>query len=132
MPIITAWTVFFCAIFYMFLTLRVIRARGEAGVSLGDGGDAKLLRRMRGQANANEHMPLTLLALGLAELMGGEALVLVPLAILFTLSRVAHGVALGWLNHSRTLRFWGMFIGSLTTMTILGYLGFLALLASFS
>ena len=131
MPIITAWAVAVCGIFYMFQTLQVIRARGTAGVSIGDGGDKMLLRRIRGQGNAAEQMPLTLLALGMAELMGGATWILLPLAVVFTGARIAHGYAFGWLEHNRPLRFYGMLLSSLSSLGILGYLGILALLASF-
>ena len=131
MPIITAWAVAVCGIFYMFQTLQVSRARGTAGVSIGDGGDKMLLRRIRGQGNAAEQMPLTLLALGMAELMGGATWILLLLAVVFTGARIAHGYAFGWLEHNRPLRFYGMLLSSLSSLGILGYLGILALLASF-
>jgi len=130
MPIITAWAVAICGIFYMFQTLQVIRARGAEGVSIGDGGDELLLRRMRGQANAAEQMPMTLLALGMAELLGGNTWVLLPLAVIFTGARISHGYAFGWLTHNRPLRFYGMLLSSLSSLGIMGYLGILALMAS--
>ena len=122
MPIITAWTVLICVTFYMFLTLQVIKARRIFGVSVGDGGDQMLLRRMRGQANAAEQMPLTLLALLMAEMMGGATVVLIILAATFTASRVAHGIAFGWLEHSFPLRFFGMLGSSMASLATLAYL----------
>jgi uncharacterized protein len=52
---------------FMFLSLRVIRARRDAKVGVGDGGDKILLRRMRVQANFAEYTPFTLLLMALAE-----------------------------------------------------------------
>ena len=82
---------------FFALTFRVIQARRSSGVSLGDGGDEILLRRIRGQANAAEQMPLTLLALLLAEMIGGSTLLLGLIALLFCAGRVAHGYRL-WLD----------------------------------
>lgn len=113
MPIITAWTVLVCGAFYLLQTVQVIRARRSAGVSLGTGGDALLERRMRGQANAAEQMPLTLLALLCAELLGATPWALAPLAALFVGARIAHGYAFGWMEHSGPLRMFGM-AGTLT------------------
>lgn len=131
MPIITGWAALICATFYMFQTLQVIKARQKSGVSVGDGGDKLLIRRMRGQANAAEQMPLTLLALFLAEMLGGVAWILIPLAAVFTLARLSHGYAFGWLEHSFPLRFYGMLFSSISSLAILAYLAVLLIGASF-
>lgn len=52
---------------YILLALRVIAARRSARVSLGDGGDKDLARRMRVHANFAENAPFTLVLMGLAE-----------------------------------------------------------------
>ncbi|KMW56331.1 glutathione S-transfersae-related protein [Candidatus Rhodobacter oscarellae] len=130
MPLITAWAALICGTFFMFQTLQVIRARGSAGVSLGDGGDKLLMRRMRGQANAAEQMPLTLIAMGLAEMLGAPGWALLPLAAVFTVSRLAHGYAFGWLEHNRPLRFYGMAGSAFSTFCILILLGVMVLTRS--
>ena len=131
MFLITGWTALVCGTFFMFLTRQVINARGTSKVSVGDGGDEVLLRRIRGQANAAEQMPITLIVLGLAEGLGGSAWVLVPLAAIFTAGRISHGVAFGWLEKSLPLRFYGMLGSVLGTLGLLAYLGILLLMASF-
>ena len=121
MPLISAWSILFCAALFMFLTAQVIRARRASGVGLGDGGDKTLHRRIRGQANAAEQMPITLLALMMAELIGGASVGLFLAAALFLGGRLAHGICFGVLDHSQPLRFWGMLaslIGSLAIMVI--------------
>jgi len=119
MLVITAWTALICTTFFMFLTLQVIRARGASGISLGAGEDEILLRRMRGQANAAEQMPMTLIVPGLCEGLGCAWFVLVPLAALFTAGRIAYGIALGWMRYSRALRLYGMIASVTGTLSLL-------------
>ena len=52
---------------YIVLALCVIGLRRSARVTLGDGGDPGLRRRMRVHANFAEYAPFTLLLMGLAE-----------------------------------------------------------------
>jgi len=130
MPIITAWAALICGIFYLLQTVQTIKARRASGVSIGDGDDKILIRRMRGQANAIEQMPLALIALFLAETLGGSAWILAPFAAIFTVSRIAHGYAFGWLEHNAPLRMYGM-IGTLVgNLGILAYLAILVVAAS--
>ena len=49
------------------LIFQVIRFRRQ-GISLGDGGDPKMLRVIRGHANFAEHIPLALLLMLVMEL----------------------------------------------------------------
>jgi len=90
----------------LWLGWRVISARREAGVSLGDGGSEAVLRRMRAQANFIENAPLFLILLGGLELSGAIWWLLALLATLFVLARIAHGV--------------GMDGGSLTRWRVVG------------
>lgn len=132
MPIITAWTVAICGLFFMAMTFQVIGARRSSGVALGDGDNALLQRRMRGQANAAEQMPMTLLALGCAELLGGWPWLLVLLAAVCTAGRLAHGYGFGWLEHTPKLRFYGMVASVTGSFGIMGTLLVLLLSRSFS
>src|SRR5215213_5717431 len=54
----------------LWLGWRVITARRDAGVRLGDGGNEAVLRRMRAQANFIENAPFFLILLGGLELSG--------------------------------------------------------------
>jgi uncharacterized protein len=65
-----AITVLFVALlapFYILLALPVIGTRCASKVSLGDGGNASLMRRMRVHANFAENVPIAVILLGLAE-----------------------------------------------------------------
>ncbi|SLN49749.1 Inner membrane protein YecN [Roseivivax jejudonensis] len=79
---------------FIALSVRVIRARQGAGVSLGHGGDPGLEARIRAQGNCAEYAPLGILLLLLAELQGAPAIALHPLGLLLLAGRVAHGLAL--------------------------------------
>ena len=121
MPIITAIAAAICGILHYTLTVQVIRARRSEGVSLGDGGSTLLERRIRGQANASEQMPLALIALLCAELLAGPGVILGLSAAVFCLGRVLHGVAFGWMVHSK-LRIVGMALSLTGSAMILIYL----------
>lgn len=122
MPIITAWAVVICGLFFMAMTFQVIAARRSSGVALGDGDNAILQRRMRGQANAAEQMPLTLLALGCAELLESPTWLLGLFALVFVAGRLAHGYAFCWLEHTPKLRVYGMMASVTGSFGILGTL----------
>lgn len=104
------------------MTWQVIAARRASGVALGDGEDKILLRRMRGQANAAEQMPMTLMALLAAELIGGSTFLLGLFALIFCAGRAAHGYGFGWLEHSVPLRMYGMLASISGSALVLIYL----------
>jgi uncharacterized membrane protein YecN with MAPEG domain len=84
------------AVVNIWLGMRIGQVRHGLKVSVGDGGDERLVRRMRAQANFIEQAPLTVILFGLIEAVGGARLPwggawLAPLAALFILGRVAHG-----------------------------------------
>lgn len=66
------------------------RVRHRAGVSVGDGGDPRLIRAMRGQANFVEYVPLCLVQLGAMAAMGTPVWVLHVFGLALTAGRVLH------------------------------------------
>jgi len=88
--IVTLITGGLCGLLYLILSLRVVAVRRSAGVSLGDGGDAELLARIRAHANFAEYVPLCLILIAAIELsdqttppglwLAGLALVVVRIA----------------------------------------------------
>ncbi len=93
---------------FLALTVAVIRHRRRDGVVLGDGDDRSLTKKIRGQGNAAEQMPIALLLMALIEMQGGGGWVLGILAALFTIGRVMHGAYFALPGLSWRLRFWGM------------------------
>ncbi|SFC07192.1 MAPEG family protein [Tropicimonas isoalkanivorans] len=76
------------------LSLRVIQARRRLGISLGDGGEAELQRRVRSQANCAEYAPFGILLLALAELQGMAGALLHLFGAMLFLGRVVHAWSL--------------------------------------
>ena len=79
---------------FIILSARVIRARRGAKVSVGDGGDASLMRRMRVQANFAEYVPLALVLIGLVESMKVDWRLVHALGIALLIARIAHAAGM--------------------------------------
>ena len=107
------------AILHIWLAARVSRLRALHKVSIGDGGNEALVRRMRAHANYGENMPIVLILIGLIELAGGDPRILWAAGILFILARILHAFGMDRPNPSR-LRAIGM-IG--TTLVLVGLAG---------
>ena len=82
------------ALINLWLTFRVGQARRASGVSVGDGGDDRLIRRMRAQANFIENAPIVIALVGLIELAAGPSIWLEGAAALFVLARIAHPIGM--------------------------------------
>lgn len=91
-PIITALYAGIAGLIYLWLTLAVVRYRRSGGISLGDGDNPAMAKSIRGQGNAAEQMPILLILLGLAEMLGAPALALHIAGIAFILGRLLHGL----------------------------------------
>lgn len=108
---------------YIFLSFRVINVRVAQRLSVGDGGDQAMLRRMRVHANFAEYAPLALVVIGLAESLNTPALVLHLLGVLLLAGRLAHAYGMSAMPEKLQLRVAGMML----TFSALG-LGALACL----
>lgn len=64
--------------------------RRKHRIAIGDGGNKHLIRIMRGHANAVENMPITLLMLAMAALIGAPAIAVHILGLMFTIGRGLH------------------------------------------
>lgn len=106
------------ALLNLWLGARVGRVRGTHKISVGDGGNELLLRRMRAQANYVEYTPFFLILLALIELARGSSIWLWAVAIVFILGRIAH--AFGMDNDSKLRN-----VGIWTTLLVMvGLAGF--------
>jgi uncharacterized protein len=94
------------ALLFFVLSIRVVQARGK-GISLGDGGDATLLRRIRAHGNFAEYVPLILLMMAMLELSRYSIYVLHALGITLVVARLLHGYALSFTGRFKFGRFWG-------------------------
>lgn len=82
------------ALVLLVLSVLVVRERGRARVSLGDGGDDRLNRAIRAQANFAEYVPVALIVIALTEAMGAPEMAVHGLGLALLLGRVAHAVGL--------------------------------------
>nr|WP_206599107.1 MAPEG family protein [Sphingomonas turrisvirgatae] len=79
-----------CAIINFWLAIRTGMARRAANVSIGDGGDSRLISRMRAHANFVEYSPFVLILLVVIELAIGTHWWLWTAAALFVIGRILH------------------------------------------
>src|ERR1043165_2979942 len=120
--IITPFYAGLLAIIFFALSMRVVAVRGR--VSLGDGGDPTVLRRMRGHANFAEYVPLILLMMALLEFGHLPAWQLHFIGAALVISRVLHGIALSFTAKWR----FGRFYGAALTILLLVVCGVLCVL----
>lgn len=111
------------AIINIWLSLRIGKVRHAAGINHGDGGNDLLMRRMRAQSNFIENTPLALILIAAIEIAGKGGVWLAPVAGIFILGRVAHGLGMDNVksNPLRTL-------GAVATMLVLLGLAIVAVL----
>ena len=108
------------ALLHVWLASRVSRLRRQFKVSVGDGGNEALLRRIRAHANYGENMPIFVILLGLLELAGGDRRILWGLGIAFVLSRILHAFGMDQPSPSR-LRLIGMVASTLLIVGAAGW-----------
>jgi len=110
-------TALFAAVFgviHVLFTLRVGMYRVKNNISVGDGDDKELLKRIRGHGNFIETVPMALLLLLLNELNGLADTYLIILASTLLVARLLHYSALA-LGGPQIFRPIGM-IGTLLTI----------------
>lgn len=98
------------ALLLVFLSARVILRRRGAGISVGDGDDKDLRKRMRTQANCAEYAPLGLILLAMAELQGAPGWVVHLLGLMLLAGRLIHAYGFGVTPQVIPLRQLGMLL----------------------
>ncbi|APG62152.1 GST-like protein [Sphingorhabdus lutea] len=101
------------ALINIWLMVRCGQARGKASVSVGDGGDDLLTRRMRAHANFIESAPIVLILLGAMEMAFGTNNWLWATGIIFIIGRLAHPLGM---EGAMKLRMIGTVISMLTLL----------------
>ena len=74
----------------LWLGIRIGQVRTSEKVSVGDGGNEKVIRRMRAQANFVEYTPFVLILFALIELAIGPQTWLWVLALVYIVARISH------------------------------------------
>ena len=114
MKIIHLYTSLFI-LFYVYLSMRTIRARRSAKVALGHNDNPELLKAMRAHSNFSEYVPLSLFAIYLIERDGANPYFIHLLALSLLIGRIIHAYGISMQNENFKFRVTGM----LTTFTVL-------------
>lgn len=116
------------ALFYVVLSINVIRTRRREKIGLGSGGNRAVERAMRVHANFAEYVPLTLLLLLILEQSGGNILLLHGLFLVLLAGRFIHAWGVSQHNENFGFRVTGMamtFAVIITSSIIIGVMRFL-------
>ncbi|TPG51783.1 MAPEG family protein [Sphingomonas glacialis] len=104
------------AILNLWLAMRTGAIRRQTKISVGDGGNEALIRRMRAHANFIESAPFIVILIALIEFTTGTSLWLWVASALFLLARVAHPLGMDGVRIGREA-------GTLVTFALLLGLG---------
>lgn len=107
---ITAFYAALLALFFVFLSFRVIGWRRLKSVELGHGDDSQLLRRMRVHANFAEYVPFTLLLMAMAESMTAPRPLIHLAGLILVAGRFMHAYGLSQTPHILRYRVGGMML----------------------
>ncbi len=113
------------AIIAIWLSMRVGKVRRAEKISVGDGGNEFLIRRMRAHINFVESAPFVLILIAAIELAGRGGTWLSLLSGAFILGRIAHGIGMDGKGFAV-----GRAIGTIVTLLVLLVLAVIALLVS--
>lgn len=91
---ITLSAVAAAALINVWLSIRCGQVRTAEKVSVGDGGNDKLIRRMRAHSNFNENTPIVLVLIAALELAHMGSTPLAAVAGVFMAGRVLHGLGM--------------------------------------
>ena len=107
MPI-TALYAGLLTLLFVVLSVAVIRVRVGEKISVGDGDNSDLLRRIRVHANFAEYAPLALVLLGLAESLKTDPRLLHAIGATLLIGRICHAIGLSPQPGISPLRVGGM------------------------
>ncbi len=103
------------ALILAWLGWSVVRIRTRERVMMGDGGNPRLIRAMRGMANFAEYAPVALTLLLAGALVGAPAFVVHLFGLALTAARVMHG----WHFMQADAPGWQRVGGTALTLTVL-------------
>ncbi|MEJ8561143.1 MAPEG family protein [Yoonia sp. GPGPB17] len=116
---ITSISALLSGVIILLLTIKVIQLRRNGGVVLGDNDNRPLTKAIRGHANATEQVPIALILMGLAELQGGNTILLVLGAACLIVGRTLHGIYFAHDGTHWRLRMIGMALTLLAQIILL-------------
>lgn len=107
------------ALWFIFLSYRVVMLRRGARIGIGTGEDRELAKRVRVHGNAAEYVPFGLLLMLLLELNTAVVWLLHTAGVALVLGRVFHFLGLGRTAGTS----WGRFSGTAVTWAAILVLG---------
>ena len=110
------------ALLNIWLVTRVGRVRGQEKVSVGDGGNERVIRRMRAHSNYVENTAFVLILLVLVELGLGSSIWLWATGAIYLVARILHAIGMDGTS-------WARATGITVTLLVQAGLAIAALLA---
>lgn len=110
MLIITPLYAGLIALLFLVLSYRVSLARRGLRISIGDGDDKDMIKRMRVQANCAEYAPIGIILLWMAEIQGMPAWLVHLSGSTLLIGRLLHAFGLGSTPQVVPARLWGMYL----------------------
>jgi uncharacterized membrane protein YecN with MAPEG domain len=107
----------------LWLGIRVGQVRTSEKVSVGDGGNEKVIRRMRAQANFTEYTPFVLILIALIEVATGTSTWLWAAMAVYMLARIAHAFGMDGVARARQV---GIMLTLLIMAGLAGYAVYIA------
>jgi uncharacterized protein len=104
------------ALFFVFLSIRTIRARRSLQIGLGDADNKDMLRVLRVHGNFAEYVPLCLLMVYLVEQSGVYAWFVHALCAGLLVGRVSHAYGVSQQRENYAFRITGMILTFTTLM----------------
>ena len=101
------------ALLNLWLAMRVGRVRMSENVSIGDGGNERLIRRMRAHGNYVENTPFVLILILLVEFVHGPSPWLWGAGVVYLVARILHAFGMDGLGWARMA---GVVISMLTQL----------------
>ena len=112
------------ALFFVVLSLRIVRLRRGLRIALGDKGNEQMLRAMRVHSNFAEYVPFSLLLIYLVERQGAYPLLVHGLCLCLLVGRLSHAFGVSQANENFRYRVFGMAMTFTTLITSAVYLLF--------
>ncbi len=107
----------------LWLGIRIGQVRTSEKVSIGDGGNEKVIRRMRAQANFVEFTPFVLILIVLLELATGTSTLLWAAMAVFMVARIVHALGMDGMAKGRPI---GIMLTLLIMTGLAGYAVYIA------
>ncbi len=107
----------------LWLGIRIGQVRTSEKVSIGDGGNEKVIRRMRAQANFVEFTPFVLILIALIELAAGTSTWLWAVMAVYMVARIAHAFGMDGMAKARPI---GIMLTLLIMTGLAGYAVYIA------